>query len=193
MSKTSFAAACVIGVCLGTFVVDKVRETRATTPPPAEPPAVQATPSIPAPPPVVEPPPVVRTPTPQPPPPPPPPTKEERQKEILSKVLDASVAPTFDGARVLLMQVQPNDIEDGELASLYAISCHFVKFCKEVGIPRDASVSYGDIIASLNYASIAAQLTKDGYANAPRRPLSWSARRWNSRAISTSMIVLPRN
>ena len=92
---------------------------------------------------------------------------EPSQKDLFLKVRRAAEAPTFEGAKLLLGQIKTDQIEDPDLASLYVIAGEIAGFCSEVGIPRDAKVSYIEVVARIDYPSILAKLVERGLTNAP--------------------------
>ena len=92
---------------------------------------------------------------------------EPSQKDLFLKVRRAAEAPTFEGASLLLGQVKTDQIEDPDLASLYAIAREIAGFCSDVGIPRDAKINYIEVVARIDYPSILAKLVERGLANAP--------------------------
>ena len=89
------------------------------------------------------------------------------QKAIFLRIRKAAEAPTFEGAGVILGSIKTQDITDPDLASLFAITKEFTEFCSDVGIPRDAKVSYIEILARIDRAAILSKLIERGGENAP--------------------------
>lgn len=89
------------------------------------------------------------------------------QKAIFLRIRKAAEAPTFEGAGVILDSIKTQDITDPDLASLFAITKEFTEFCSDVGIPRDAKVSYIEILARIDRAAILSKLIERGGENAP--------------------------
>ncbi len=101
---------------------------------------------------------------------------EPSQKDLFLKVRRAAEAPTFEGAKLLLGQIKTDQIDDPDLASLYVIAREIAEFCTDVGIPRDAKVSYIEIVARIDYPSILAKLVDKGLVNAPAEATKLAAR-----------------
>jgi hypothetical protein len=88
-------------------------------------------------------------------------TPEKREsstnKMIYLKARAADEAPTFEGAQVILDQIDVSQISDPDLASYVAISKKIADFCPKVGIPRSANPSLSGIMKDIDLAALASQ------------------------------------
>ena len=87
-------------------------------------------------------------------------------KKIFRKAQMSAQAPTFEGADLILKQIDDNEITDADLASYVALSKNIAQFCADIGIPRDADISYVDIFKKLDYTAILHHVTKKATENA---------------------------
>ncbi|MBK8036839.1 MAG: hypothetical protein IPK22_06825 [Verrucomicrobiaceae bacterium] len=75
-------------------------------------------------------------------------------------------APTFEGAELILGQINDADITDADLASYVALCKKIASFSADLGIPRESGTGFADIIKNLDYAAILKHLTSKGITNA---------------------------
>lgn len=59
-------------------------------------------------------------------------------KDAYHRASRAASAKTFEGAKLLIDQIDLKAITDPDVASYVAISSKLASFCAELGIPRDA-------------------------------------------------------
>jgi hypothetical protein len=78
-------------------------------------------------------------------------------KKIFLKAKTASEASTFEGAQIMLNQIDLNQISDPDLASYVAISKKIADFCPKVGIPRSADPSWSGIIKNIDLVALGKQ------------------------------------
>jgi serine/threonine protein kinase len=79
-------------------------------------------------------------------------------QRIYLKAKNASDASTFEGAKIILDQIEMNDISDPDVASYVAISKKIAEFCPKVGIPRSADPTWSGIIKGIDLVALATQM-----------------------------------
>ena len=82
-------------------------------------------------------------------------------KAIYLKAKEAARATTWEGAQILLDQIDKTDISDPDVASYVAISVEIADFCAKVGISRSADPSWSKIIEDIDPTSLAMQMISD--------------------------------
>jgi len=88
-------------------------------------------------------------------------------KDAYNRASRAVQAKTFEGAQLLLSQIDMKGITDPDVASYVALCTKIASFSADLGIPRDSGTSFSEIIKNLDYAAILKSLTAQGIQNAP--------------------------
>lgn len=76
-------------------------------------------------------------------------------KKIFLQIEKAVSAPTFEGAQIILNEIDISKITDGELASYISICKKIANFCVEVGIPRSSSPTWLDMLRDVDFIKFA--------------------------------------
>lgn len=79
-------------------------------------------------------------------------------KDIYLKTQRAVNAPTFEGAVVILNQINNNKITDSDLASYVAMSKEIADFSILVGIPRSSGTDFSSIMQNADLVALAGQV-----------------------------------
>jgi len=76
-------------------------------------------------------------------------------KDIFLKTQRAENALTFEGAQVILNQINKDRITDSELASYVAMGKEIADFAAEVGISRKAGLDFSSIMENTDLVALA--------------------------------------
>jgi hypothetical protein len=90
-------------------------------------------------------------------------------KDAYKRASRAVRAKTFEGAQLLLSQIDMKGITDPDVASYVALCTKIASFSADLGIPRDSGTNFTEIIKNLDYAAILKNLTAGGIPNAPAK------------------------
>lgn len=77
--------------------------------------------------------------------------------DIYNKIQSGIKAPTFEGAQVILDQIDSDEINDEYLASYYCIADEIAEFCPKVGIHRNAEPSWSKLLKNTDIIALAKQ------------------------------------
>jgi hypothetical protein len=89
-------------------------------------------------------------------------------KDAYRRAARAASAETFEGAKLMIDQIDKKAITDPGVASYVDLSSRFASLCAELGIPRDAKPDWS-AINELNPAALTKALTTKGIQNVPVR------------------------
>jgi len=97
------------------------------------------------------------------------PVQVDPNKDAYQRATRAASAKTFEGAKLMIDQIDKKAITDADVASYVDLSSRIANFCSELGIPRDAGTDLTGVLKNLDYAAILKALTENGVAGAPAK------------------------